>query len=177
MASSPPWASPSCSRWPSIARCARPAGTTAGRAEPDLRQLLDLVALGTICDVVPLTGVNRALVTQGLKIMAARGNIGLAALADVARLNEAPGTYHAGFLLGPRVNAGGTRRCRRSRARACSRPTIAQEAAAIARQLDAYNTRAQADRGGRAGRGHRAGGIEAGTGPRAGEFAAAGIPA
>jgi single-stranded-DNA-specific exonuclease len=82
------------------------AGGTA-RPEPDLRRWLDLVALGTICDVVPLTGLNRALVAQGLKVMAQRGNIGLAALADVARLGEPPGCYHAGFLLGPRVNAGG----------------------------------------------------------------------
>ncbi len=78
-----------------------------GRAEPDLRQWLDLVALGTVCDVVPLTGVNRVLVRQGLLVMAKRGNIGLAALADVARLKEVPGAYHLGFLLGPRVNAGG----------------------------------------------------------------------
>lgn len=78
-----------------------------GRAEPDLKRWLDLVALGTVCDVVPLTGLNRALVAQGLKVMAQRGNIGLSALADVARLDEPPGCYHAGFLLGPRVNAGG----------------------------------------------------------------------
>ncbi len=61
-----------------------------GRAEPDLKQWLDLVALGTVCDVVPLTGVNRALVAQGLKVMARRGNPGLAALGDVARLSEMP---------------------------------------------------------------------------------------
>jgi single-stranded-DNA-specific exonuclease len=79
----------------------------ASRPEPDLRQWLDLVALGTVCDVVPLTGVNRALVRHGLKVMADRRNLGLAALADVARLKEAPGAYHLGFLLGPRVNAGG----------------------------------------------------------------------
>jgi single-stranded-DNA-specific exonuclease len=79
----------------------------ASRPEPDLRQWLDLVALGTVCDVVPLTGVNRALVRQGLKVMAERSNVGLAALADVARLKEVPGAYHLGFLLGPRVNAGG----------------------------------------------------------------------
>ena len=79
----------------------------ASRPEPDLRQWLDLVALGTVCDVVPLTGVNRALVRQGLKVMAERRNVGLAALADVARLKEVPGAYHLGFLLGPRVNAGG----------------------------------------------------------------------
>jgi single-stranded-DNA-specific exonuclease len=77
------------------------------RREPDPRHWLDLVALGTVCDVVPLVGLNRAFVAQGLKVMARRGNPGLAALADVAGLDEAPGTYHTGFLLGPRVNAGG----------------------------------------------------------------------
>ncbi|MEM7171895.1 MAG: single-stranded-DNA-specific exonuclease RecJ [Pseudomonadota bacterium] len=76
-------------------------------AEPDLRQLLDLVALGTVCDVVPLKGLNRAFVTQGLKVMAHRGNIGLASLCDVAGVDSKPDSYHAGFLLGPRVNAGG----------------------------------------------------------------------
>ncbi|MFQ5953917.1 MAG: DHH family phosphoesterase [Kiloniellales bacterium] len=65
------------------------------------------MALGTVCDVVPLTGVNRALVAQGLKVMARRGNAGLAALADLAGLDQAPEAYHAGFVLGPRVNAGG----------------------------------------------------------------------
>ncbi len=79
----------------------------APRIEPDLRQWLDLVALGTVADVVPLTGVNRALVRQGLQVMAKRANAGLAALADVAKLREAPGAYHLGFMLGPRVNAGG----------------------------------------------------------------------
>jgi len=74
---------------------------------PDLMQLLDIVALGTICDVVPLTGVNRALVSQGLKVMAQRGNIGINALMDVAKLDERPSTYHAGFIIGPRINAGG----------------------------------------------------------------------
>lgn len=77
------------------------------RPEPDLLHSLDLVALGTVCDVVPLTGLNRALVAQGLKVLARRGSVGLAALADVARLKEPPGAYHCGFLLGPRVNAGG----------------------------------------------------------------------
>lgn len=78
-----------------------------GHAEPDLRHWLDLVALGTICDVVPLVGVNRALVTQGLRVMAARQNAGIAALADVAGVDRALDAYHAGFVLGPRVNAGG----------------------------------------------------------------------
>ena len=79
----------------------------AERPEPDLLGLLDLVALGTVCDVVPLTGLNRALTVQGLKVMAKRGNIGLAALSDSAGLDEAPTAYHAGYVLGPRVNAGG----------------------------------------------------------------------
>ncbi len=79
----------------------------AGRPEPDLLRRLDLVALGTVCDVVPLVGVNRALVVQGLKVLARRGNTGLAALADVAGVSETPDAYHLGYVLGPRVNAGG----------------------------------------------------------------------
>lgn len=91
-----------------VNRALRAAGWyTGSRPEPDLRQWLDLVALGTVCDVVPLLGVNRALVRQGLQVMAQRRNAGLAALADVARINEPPGAYHLGFMLGPRVNAGG----------------------------------------------------------------------
>ncbi|MCE3230442.1 MAG: single-stranded exonuclease [Alphaproteobacteria bacterium] len=69
--------------------------------------LLDLVALGTVCDVMPLTGLNRAFVAQGLKIARWRQNLGLTALADVAGLKEAPTAYHLGFMIGPRVNAGG----------------------------------------------------------------------
>ncbi|HCM83937.1 MAG TPA: single-stranded-DNA-specific exonuclease RecJ [Alphaproteobacteria bacterium] len=80
---------------------------TNGRFEPDLRAWLDLVALGTICDVVALTGLNRVYVSQGLKIMGRRGNPGLAALADAANVIEPPGTYHASFILGPRLNASG----------------------------------------------------------------------
>lgn len=80
---------------------------TADCPEPNLLGWLDLVALGTVCDVVPLTGLNRALVGQGLKILRGRSNAGLAALADVAGVAEPPGAYHLGFLLGPRVNAGG----------------------------------------------------------------------
>lgn len=76
-------------------------------AEPDLRQWLDIVALGTVCDVVPLVGVNRAFVAQGLKIMAGRGNAGMRAVMDIAGLDERPGVYHAGFVIGPRINAGG----------------------------------------------------------------------
>ena len=77
------------------------------RPAPDLLQLLDLAALGTVCDVVPLKGLNRALVTQGLKVMGNRGNAGLAALADVARLKRRPDTYALGYLMGPRINAAG----------------------------------------------------------------------
>jgi single-stranded-DNA-specific exonuclease len=88
-------------------RALRERGWYATRPEPRLLGWLDLVALGTICDVVPLTGLNRALVAQGLKVMGQRGNIGLAALADVARIGERLDAYHAGFVLGPRVNAGG----------------------------------------------------------------------
>ena len=75
--------------------------------EPDLLQWLDLVALATICDVVPLTGLNRALATQGFKVMARRANTGLAALADAAGLRRKPDVHAAGFVLGPRINAAG----------------------------------------------------------------------
>ena len=85
----------------------RALGYYKTHAEPNLLNLLDLVALGTICDVMPLTGANRAFVAQGLKIMAGRGNLGLAALADVSGLSERPGVFHLGFMLGPRINAGG----------------------------------------------------------------------
>ena len=78
-----------------------------GTAEPDLMAELDLVALATVADVVPLTGLNRAYVTQGLQVMRWRRNKGLKALNDAAGLNEAPTPYHLGFILGPRINAGG----------------------------------------------------------------------
>jgi single-stranded-DNA-specific exonuclease len=85
----------------------RDEGFFAQNHEPNLLALLDLVALGTVCDVMPLSGLNRALVAQGLKVMGQRNQPGLAALADVARLHEAPSTYHLGYVLGPRINAGG----------------------------------------------------------------------
>lgn len=88
-------------------RALREAGWYATREAPDLMQWLDLVALGTVCDVVPLTGLNRAFVAQGLRVMAKRRNTGIAALADVARMSGTPAPYHCGFQLGPRVNAGG----------------------------------------------------------------------
>ncbi len=74
---------------------------------PDLLELLDLAALGTVCDVMRLKGVNRAIVSQGLKIFEKRRNKGMAALADIAGLNKKPDAYSLGFLVGPRINAGG----------------------------------------------------------------------
>lgn len=88
-------------------RTLRQRGYFADRAEPDLFALLDLVALGTVADVAALHGLNRALVAQGLKVMARRGNVGLAALIDASRLSRAPTCSDLGFALGPRVNAGG----------------------------------------------------------------------
>jgi single-stranded-DNA-specific exonuclease len=85
----------------------RQRGFWGARAEPDLLAGLDLVALATVCDCVPLTGLNRALVTQGLKVMADRQRPGLAALADVARLSRRPDVHALGFVLGPRLNAAG----------------------------------------------------------------------
>jgi single-stranded-DNA-specific exonuclease len=78
-----------------------------GRSPPDLLALLDLVALATVCDVVPLTGLNRAYVAKGLQAMRLRRNHGLKALADAAGLAVPPTPYHLGFVLGPRINAGG----------------------------------------------------------------------
>jgi single-stranded-DNA-specific exonuclease len=88
-------------------RVLRGRGFFAGREEPRLIELLDLVALGTVADVAQLKGLNRAFVTQGLKVMAKRGNVGLAALADAARLSRAPTCTDLGWALGPRINAGG----------------------------------------------------------------------
>ncbi len=110
----------------------------AERLEPDMMQWLDLVALGTVCDVVPLTGVNRALVTQGLKVLAQRRNPGLRALSEVAGINERSSAYHLGFLLGPRINAGG--RVGRSDLGARLLSTDdPSEAKSLAQELEAHN--------------------------------------
>lgn len=90
-----------------LLRTLRGRGYFKGRAEPRLVELLDIVALGTVADVARLKGVNRAFVTQGLKVMAARRNVGLAALIEVSRLDRAPTCTDLGFALGPRINAGG----------------------------------------------------------------------
>ncbi|CAO5679770.1 MAG: Single-stranded-DNA-specific exonuclease RecJ [Holosporales bacterium] len=74
---------------------------------PDVMMLLDLVALGTVCDVMPLKGINRSFVAQGLKILKNRHNCGLASLMNVANVQDTPNAYHLGFYLGPRINAGG----------------------------------------------------------------------
>lgn len=89
------------------ARELRRRGHFGSAPPPDLMPLLDLVALGTVADVAPLRGVNRAFVTQGLKIMARRENPGLAALIDASRLGRAPTCSDLGFALGPRINAAG----------------------------------------------------------------------
>ncbi|MFL5025746.1 MAG: single-stranded-DNA-specific exonuclease RecJ [Microvirga sp.] len=88
-------------------RTLRSRGFFQGRAEPDLMGSLDLVALATVADVVPLIGLNRAFVRQGLAIMKSRRRVGLAALLDTAGLAGAPESWHLGYLVGPRINAGG----------------------------------------------------------------------
>jgi single-stranded-DNA-specific exonuclease len=111
----------------------------SGAAGPDLMSALDLVALGTVADVAPLIGVNRAFVRQGLTVMGRRGRIGITALSDVAGMNEAPNSYHLGFLLGPRVNAGG--RIGKADLGARLLATVDRnEASALADMLDQLNT-------------------------------------
>ena len=116
----------------------RGRGFFEGRSEPKLMDLLDLVALGTVADVAKLHSLNRAFVTQGLKVMAGRQNIGLAALAEAARLVRDPCCRDLGWALGPRINAGG--RVGRSdlgvRLLTC---TDAEEARSIAAELDRLN--------------------------------------
>jgi single-stranded-DNA-specific exonuclease len=119
-------------------REARGRGLFEGRGEPDLRQWLDLAALGAICDVTQLVGFNRALTAQGLKVMSAWRNPGLKALLDVAKGSGPAGVFHAGFILGPRINAGG--RIGRSDLGARLLSTDdPDEATALAAELDALN--------------------------------------
>ncbi len=110
----------------------------AGHKGPDLMAMLDLVALATVADVAPLIGVNRAFVRQGLRVMARRERPGLVALADVGRMDSAPAAYHLGFIMGPRVNAGGRvgRADLGARLLACNVP---HEAQAMAERLDQLN--------------------------------------
>ena len=106
---------------------------------PDLMAMLDLVALATVADVAPLIGANRALVRQGLKVMAQRQRPGLVALSDVAGMDAAPSSFHLGFLLGPRVNAGGRISQADLGAQLLSTES-ATEAIALSEQLDALNS-------------------------------------
>jgi len=122
-----------------VNRALRQAGWyTADRPEPDLMGWLDLVALGTVCDVVPLAGLNRAFVTQGIKVARRNANPGLAALAAVAGVGDPLDAYHLGFVLGPRVNAGGRVGAADLGARllATDDPAVAAD---LAQRLDAYN--------------------------------------
>ena len=111
----------------------------AGGQTPDLMAMLDLVALATVADVAPLIGVNRAFVRQGLRVMARRERLGLRALSDSARLDTAPTAYHLGFVLGPRVNAGGRLGAADLGARLLATSEQA-EADALAERLEVLNT-------------------------------------
>jgi len=123
-------------------RALRRSGFFARREEPRLLELLDLVALATVCDVMPLTGVNRALVAQGLKVMARRGRAGIAALLEVGQVRDAPTAHSLGFVLGPRINAAGRidEPDLGLRLLLCDDPI---EARAMAERLDAVNRRRQ----------------------------------
>jgi len=121
----------------------RREGAYAGRPEPDLLGMLDLVALATVCDVVPLKDANRAFVAKGLKVLRLRQNVGLRALADAARLDEAPSSYSLGFILGPRINAGGRIGASGLGARLLATDDEV-EARAIAGQLEALNAERKA---------------------------------
>lgn len=116
---------------------------TVEREEPNLLRWLELVALATVCDVVPLTGLNRAYVTQGLKVMARRENAGIAALADVSGLKRRPDTYALGYMIGPRLNAAG-RIGHAGDALALLMCDDRSEAINRARQLDEMNRKRQA---------------------------------
>ena len=126
-----------------VTRALRREGFYRTLPEPDLLGLLDLVALATVCDVVPLKEANRAIVAQGLKVLRLRHNPGLRALADAARIDAAPTCYTLGFILGPRINAGG-----RVGASNLGAKLLASddeiEARAIAAQLEALNTERRA---------------------------------
>ncbi len=123
-------------------RALRRRGAFAAAREPDLRGLLDLVALATVCDVMPLMGLNRAFVAQGLKIMAQGARPGLRALLEVASVRDAPSAMTCGFALGPRINAGG----RIAEADLGLRLLLTEdplEARALAERLDAANRQRQ----------------------------------
>ena len=113
-----------------------------GIIEPNLIQYLDLVSLGTVCDVVPLVGLNRAIVKQGLKVLKSKKNLGLKTLLDICKIENNPSIYHLGYMLGPRINAGG-------RVGKCSHGanlllnTDPKNAFKLASELDQYNKERQ----------------------------------
>ena len=121
-----------------INRELRQTGFYQTHTEPKLMDMLDLVALGTVCDVVPLLGLNRAFVRQGLKVMSLRRNIGLKALIDSSGISEAPEAFHLGYVLGPRINA-----CGRVGEAALGNRLLCshneQEAALLAAKLNDFN--------------------------------------
>lgn len=114
-----------------------------GRKPPDLMAMLDIVALATIADVVPLKGVNRAFVVKGLAVARAGVNAGIAALTRLARIGEPLNAYHLGFMIGPRINAGGRIGDAALGARLLVTDDLA-EADSIALELDALNAERQA---------------------------------
>ena len=122
-----------------VNRDLREKGYYQRKTEPKLMEMLDLVALGTVCDVVPLLGLNRAFVRQGLKVMSLRRNIGLKTLIDRSGITEAPEAFHLGYVLGPRINACG----RVGEAALGNRLLCAkteQEAGLLADKLNEFNT-------------------------------------
>jgi single-stranded-DNA-specific exonuclease len=123
-------------------RVLRREGYFQRRQEPALLDLLDLVALATVCDVMPLTGVNRALVAQGLKVMARRDHAGVAALLEIGQVRDVPTAHSLGFVLGPRINAAGRidEPDLGLRLLLCDDPVEARE---MAERLDAVNRRRQ----------------------------------
>ena len=123
-----------------LLRQLRQDGAFASTPQPDLMASLDLVALATVCDVVPLLGLNRAFIRSGLVVMAKRNRLGLAALADVSGLDRAPDIAALGFMLGPRINAGG-RIGDSSLGVSLLTTKNLDEACKIAAELDALNTR------------------------------------
>ena len=110
--------------------------------EPNLLNYLDLVSLGTVCDVVPLTGLNRAIVKQGLKVIKSKKNLGLKTLLDICKIESNPSIYHLGYLLGPRINAGGrVGRCSHGANLLLNKDP--KKAFKIALELDQYNKERQ----------------------------------
>ena len=110
--------------------------------EPNLIEYLDLVSLGTVCDVVPLIGLNRAIVSQGLKILKNKKNLGLKTLLDICEVQSSPNIYHMGYVLGPRINAGG-RVGKSSHGAKLLLNKNPREVFQLAKELDDYNKERQ----------------------------------